>query len=374
MQYKDNKLLYEQFRRKIEASAWTLLLLIFLLESIIGIIWACNGWIIEGDDPLSYSVKYIVLPTLVNLIAVSLYHYTEYHTGISSSSKNALLIMTFTIMCLTIAVVHNAVRIASVSFVLPIFLSAIFADFQVTRKAFFLNSCCYLSCMLLSYALAQPQSRLFLILDMIAGAILMVAAYLITRSILQYEQKVRCRLISYNEEQALLIERLRMDALTMLYNHNAFYRILEDAIEQGKAHDQKPVLAMLDIDNFKTINDTYGHTCGDCVLRKLAAIMKEQEADNIISARYGGEEFCILFTDCSIKEAEQLMNILRQSFENLKIDEINGHQVTFSAGLAVYEEAFDSPTAMINAADKALYEAKRNGKNRVIVSRANMHT
>ena len=68
------------------------------------------------------------------------------------------------------------------------------------------------------------------------------------------------------------------------------------------------------------------------------------------------------------------MNILRQSFENLKIDEINGHQVTFSAGLAVYEEAFDSPTAMINAADKALYEAKRNGKNRVIVSRADMYT
>ena len=195
MQKQESKELYEQFRRKIETSAWIILLLIFLLEAAIGIIWACNGWISEGDDPLTYSVKYIVAPTVINLIAVSLYHYTEYHTGISAASKNSLLIMTFTIMCLTISIVHNAVRIASISFLLPIFLSAIFADIRVTRKAFVLNSMCYLGCMLLSYTLAQPQNQRFLTLDIIAGAILMVAAYLITRSFCNMNREHAARLL-----------------------------------------------------------------------------------------------------------------------------------------------------------------------------------
>lgn len=367
MQKQESKELYEQFRRKIETSAWIILLLIFLLEAAIGIIWACNGWISEGDDPLTYSVKYIVAPTVINLIAVSLYHYTEYHTGISAASKNSLLIMTFTIMCLTISIVHNAVRIASISFLLPIFLSAIFADIRVTRKAFVLNSMCYLGCMLLSYTLAQPQNQRFLTLDIIAGAILMVAAYLITRSILQYEQRTRSTLVAYNKEQALLIEQLRMDALTGLFNHNAFYKLLEEQIETAAKCDRELVLAILDIDDFKSINDTFGHTRGDCVLRELATIMKELENEHTIPARYGGEEFCVLFTNDTLSQAENRMDALRQRFENLRIEEIQQHQVTFSAGIAAYKNKYHTSTAMINAADEALYMAKRSGKNRVVV-------
>lgn len=369
MQNQENTELYEQFRRKIETSAWIILLLIFLLEAGIGIVWACNGWIIEGDDPLTYSVKYIVAPTVINLIAVGMYHYTEYHTSISSTSKNSLLIMTFTILCLTISVVHNAVRIASISFLLPVFLSAIFADVKVTTRAFILNNLCYMGCMFLSYSLAQPQNQRFLILDIIAGAILMVAAYLITRSILQYEQKTRSRLMTYNTEQDLLIERLRIDALSGLYNHNTFYKILEESIKAAKDSDIPLILAILDIDDFKSINDTYGHTRGDCVLRELAAVMKELDNDNTILARYGGEEFCVLFTSYSLTEAEHRMNTLRLRFENLKIKEINSHKVTFSAGITVFREEFDSATAMIDAADEALYTAKRNGKNQVVVNR-----
>lgn len=197
----------------------------------------------------------------------------------------------------------------------------------------------------------------------------MVAAYLITRSILQYEQKTRSRLMTYNTEQDLLIERLRIDALSGLYNHNTFYKILEESIKAAKDSDIPLILAILDIDDFKSINDTYGHTRGDCVLRELAAVMKELDNDNTILARYGGEEFCVLFTSYSLTEAEHRMNTLRLRFENLKIKEINSHKVTFSAGITVFREEFDSATAMIDAADEALYTAKRNGKNQVVVNR-----
>ena len=158
-----------------------------------------------------------------------------------------------------------------------------------------------------------------------------------------------------------------MDALTGLFNHNAFYKLLEEQIETAAECDQELVLAILDIDDFKSINDTFGHTRGDCVLRELATIMKELENEHTIPARYGGEEFCVLFTNDTLSQAENRMDVLRQRFENLRIEEIQQHQVTFSAGIAAYKNKYHTSTVMINAADEALYMAKRSGKNRVVV-------
>ena len=128
--------------------------------------------------------------------------------------------------------------------------------------------------------------------------------------------------------------------MAVSYTHLDVYKrqLLEEQIETAAECDQELVLAILDIDDFKSINDTFGHTRGDCVLRELATIMKELENQHTIPARYGGEEFCVLFTNDTLSQAENRMDVLRQRFENLRIEEIQQHQVTFSAGIAAYKK------------------------------------
>lgn len=364
----DSRMLFQQFRRRIENSAWVLLFLIFLFECCIACIWTLNGWIIE-DAPLTYSLKYIVMPTSMNLIVLTLYHYTEYHTKLSTSSKNASLIMSLTFMCFSISLAHNALRIVPLSFILPLFLSAVFADLHLTKQTFFFNSLFYICCSIVNFFLAQPENRLFLILDIIAGALILIGSYLIAKCILQYEQKTRQRLLEYNEKQDILIEQLRRDPLTNLYNHNSFYKILEETMTRCEEDTCDVQLAMLDIDDFKHINDTYGHTRGDLVLVKLAELMQThvKEHPNVFAARYGGEEFCLLYSEYSLKEAEACVNDMRTAFAAMSFPDLMQQHITFSAGVVSWRPGFDSTTALIDAADEALYEAKRMGKNRVIV-------
>ena len=358
--------MYLQFRRTIEKSAWILFVIVFLMECIIGYIWIHNNWLIDGDTPSLYCLKYIFVPTLINFTAIVCYHYSEYHTKLPTSTKNYFLLLTFTVMCLSLSMTHNAVRAAPLSFVLPVFLSAIFGDFQTTKKCFAIDFFLYLCCSFFIYLLMAEDKR-FLVLDQLAGCIIMIASYLITRSIIRYEQRTKNQLIHYNEKQSQLIEQLKLDALTGLYNHNTFYNLLDAAMIRAHSHNSTLILAILDIDDFKKVNDTYGHSNGDIVLLELAKLLKNCSKDKVLSARYGGEEFCLLFEHHSLTEAMQICEQVREQFATLQMKAIGSNSVTFSAGMVAYTPEYETTTAMFDRADEALYQAKAEGKNKVVV-------
>ena len=123
------------------------------------------------------------------------------------------------------------------------------------------------------------------------------------------------------------------------------------------------------IDNFKHFNDTYGHNCGDLVLKEVAQIIQQLIRPTDIAARYGGEEFCIMLPNTTPKQAKLIAERIRSKVESTVTEYENFKlSVTISLGVACYDQNLDiSAKYLIDRADKALYRSKQEGKNRVSV-------
>ncbi|SDC01653.1 diguanylate cyclase (GGDEF) domain-containing protein [Paenibacillus sp. UNCCL117] len=171
-------------------------------------------------------------------------------------------------------------------------------------------------------------------------------------------------------EQDLLVKNILMDklaktdALTGLYNHMSFHEYLEELIRQGEQNDLSFQLALLDIDHFKKVNDTYGHRAGDAVLKKVACILQEMVSPNDFPARYGGEEFAILFTETDARDALLQLERIRHHISAVRHEELNGNQVTISIGLHAFYKGC-AKEDLFGGADTALYRAKHKGRNRI---------
>ncbi len=158
---------------------------------------------------------------------------------------------------------------------------------------------------------------------------------------------------------------IRQDSLTGLLNRIAFDLQAEAEIDRAGRSEAPLALAMLDIDHFKRVNDSYGHPVGDRVIKSLAQLLRKRLRKYDIVGRYGGEEFSILMPDTTLDAAEEVLNALREQFALLRqtsgADDFN---CSFSAGLAALQGDMDK-SCLVAAADQALYEAKRSGRNQV---------
>ncbi|MEE6142886.1 GGDEF domain-containing protein [Bacillus cereus] len=178
---------------------------------------------------------------------------------------------------------------------------------------------------------------------------------------------VKCTEITELDEIYQEQERLAMiDSLTEIYNRLKFQQILEVEWEKVVRNDEKIAIILFDIDNFKTVNDTYGHDFGDLALIQLAELMKSKVEQQHVFARWGGEEFIILVTNTVEKEAFQVAESLRFFIETKQFTGIS--KLTASFGVALYEQG-TTREELMQRADIALYEAKKNGKNQVCVYR-----
>jgi diguanylate cyclase (GGDEF)-like protein len=162
------------------------------------------------------------------------------------------------------------------------------------------------------------------------------------------------------------------DALTGVANHRSFQELLEDVFKIRRTTGASVSLLLLDLDDFKRVNDTYGHQTGDRVLSAIGQCLLRNCRLNDEPARYGGEEFAMVLPDTDIASATQLAERLRSEIEALRFHGPTGDtlNVTTSIGVASAGKAAPDKTALIAAADSALYEAKSEGKNRVCVAAA----
>jgi diguanylate cyclase (GGDEF)-like protein len=159
------------------------------------------------------------------------------------------------------------------------------------------------------------------------------------------------------------------DELTGLFNHRRFVEALEAEAERARRFDQSVGLVMVDLDNFKAVNDTYGHQQGDQVLRSVAALMRKYSREIDSPARYGGEELAVVLPQTDIDGAYQLAERLRSGIAELDIPMVGragSMRVTASLGVAALPRNAQDPERLIAAADAALYAAKRGGKNKTI--------
>ncbi|MBI3754142.1 MAG: GGDEF domain-containing protein, partial [Deltaproteobacteria bacterium] len=158
------------------------------------------------------------------------------------------------------------------------------------------------------------------------------------------------------------------DRLTELYNHNFFYTRLEEEFNRAVRYETSISLIMMDIDDFKKINDTYGHRTGDQVLKEIADMIKKLVRKTDIVARYGGEEFAIILPHTNLEGAEEEAERIREVISNHAYANLTKENLTISLGVASYPSGSTiiSSGDLVNLADTALYEAKRGGKNKVV--------
>jgi diguanylate cyclase (GGDEF)-like protein len=166
------------------------------------------------------------------------------------------------------------------------------------------------------------------------------------------------------------------DELTGLFNHRRFQEVMTAEVERARRYGQEMGLIMLDIDNFKQVNDTYGHLQGDLVLQEVARVLRQSSREIDEPARYGGEEMAVALPQTDLEGAYQFAERVRHAVEALEMPLLSGDgtlKVTASFGVASLATADHTDKAsLVAAADRALYEAKRTGKNRTVRANGNL--
>lgn len=196
----------------------------------------------------------------------------------------------------------------------------------------------------------------------ILGAILFILGIVVyhNRKLSQINKKLY-------QSQEELREQTYRDPLTNLYNRRYFYNMAADAVHTRKRENKDIGVILIDIDNFKIINDSYGHPVGDEVIKNLASTLVKNTRDSDIVARIGGEEFAILLPYISLEETIFVAEKIRKIVENdvFKIDNTTVLKYTISSGVDSVLEGDEKIEASLKRADKALYKAKKRGRNQV---------
>jgi diguanylate cyclase (GGDEF)-like protein len=187
------------------------------------------------------------------------------------------------------------------------------------------------------------------------------------REVLRYLIGQAAASIENVELHELVAEQAVTDELTGLPNNRRFRRWITTEVARAERFGSDLSLLMLDIDDFKKVNDTHGHLQGDEVLRQVGRVLREESRGIDEPARYGGEEFAIGLPETDIDGAVEFAERVRERIATTEVPMVDGEgsmKVTTSVGAATVAEAGRDPRALVDAADQALYRAKRSGKNR----------
>jgi len=164
-------------------------------------------------------------------------------------------------------------------------------------------------------------------------------------------------------------ERSHRDALTKLYNRRRLEEDLEAEIKRARRYQAALTFVMMDVDHFKRFNDSYGHAKGDEILEELGHVIQGTVRDTDTAYRFGGEEFSILLRETSLAGGTQFAERLCRRIEAHFQLSHPASPVTSSLGVACFSADMQTRSALIEAADAALYEAKRLGRNRVVAAK-----
>jgi len=168
----------------------------------------------------------------------------------------------------------------------------------------------------------------------------------------------------YHDE---MIDSVKTDGLTGLLNRRFLDKQLALELARAEREDLPLSLVLCDLDDFKRINDNFGHPVGDLVLKLTSAVIRGAIRDTDHAGRYGGEELCVLLPDTELATAQDIAERIRSTVEQLDINQEQGNlNVTVSMGVSAHSAECPTLEAMIQRADENLYQAKANGKNQVV--------
>lgn len=348
---------YNHFYKRLIKTDMFIAIVCFTIE-ILFLPYFC----IYGPDTISYKeyiIKYLAIPSIINSLILVIGNLIINKTKIKEENKRLIPIIILIFILGIIIYIHCTFSTLYLTFIVPILLSTIYGESKSERYILTLSllvmTIVFISCGIFKKD-DVPQNYAYNIT--ITYAVILLS-HLLARIMIKYEKQkeiILAKNVSYNK---LLELEATTDGLTKLNNHTALFNYLNKIDKNNKT-----VVTMIDIDLFKSINDKYGHETGNIVLQKLGEILKKYESENIFPARYGGEEFSIIFTNYELDTAAKLVDTIRKELCETQFNEIKDNPITFSAGVAQYNNE-PSIGAFLEKADTALYEAKASGRNNV---------
>ena len=202
-----------------------------------------------------------------------------------------------------------------------------------------------------------------IVVDVVIGMSLLILCCICNEILMEYVMENNGVILSHVSDNTRLEMRLQREPMTGLYNHTAFYEYLDTFVRnRGEA---PLTLAVVDIDDFKKVNDTYGHNNGDEVILNLARVLQKWCGEKNYVCRYGGEEFSVIFPNVKVKEAASMMNRALEEFRETEYEWLDG-RITFSCGIFQMSSYTMTAEEFFRVADKMLYNAKHNGKNQCV--------
>lgn len=321
-------------------------------------------YVVSGTCELSLTCPYLwhslVIPSAVNFIAHIVARCICKSKKYTDNRKNSVLIYATMVTTTVVSVVHRDFIIAACAFIFPMMLSsAKFNDRNLLKHSLFISLASITLTTLVLYA--ENKIGVANAVNITALYAFAIISYLSGTININYSNRSNEIIKTQAMQNTMLEQFLQQDTMTGLYNHKMFYSQLEEYIEKYNREKINFCLAVIDVDDFKTINDTYGHDNGDKVLTALANIMNEFCAHEDLAFRYGGEEFAIIFVNKNLSQANSAMKSILSSFQQQKYS-FTKKSITFSCGLVQFNDSFNKDS-FFSTADAAMYKAKKSGKN-----------
>lgn len=304
---------------------------------------------------LRYFYLFLFIPSGLELIILVIFQLIFQEL---TSCRNRRFVSFYTILLITsfagiTVCVHTSVKFMPALLLLPMILTPLYQDKLMTMFQAVLLIGLYIADNLyfIPNSPYMPSSTTF-------GNFSIETSIFIASTFATYILLDRVNSIIFLNE-----ERSHRDSLTHLYNHEYFYEQLEEFQKRFKNKNASFSVIIADIDNFKSVNDTFGHAFGDEVIQCVGNIFQTNCPKKGICARYGGEEFAMIVPN---NNPDVIAEKIRSDFAAFPFTTPEGSKYfTLSLGTAVYQKNYASTTSFFELADQALYEAKRNGKNRV---------
>jgi diguanylate cyclase (GGDEF)-like protein len=257
-------------------------------------------------------------------------------------------------------IVNSSDILPMVYVIIPVQVGALFLSARAMIAIGLIQSGGFLAMLLTNPARGGYNWGSLLCFVLFATALGAITGYIIRR---QYDKAVQMK-VALEESERQLEDISRRDALTGLYNR----RHMEEALAELVGREPRFGVAMLDVDDYKAVNDKYGHACGDEIIRKIADVIASTLAPGDVAFRYGGDEFLITLAGADAEAAVARGEAVRQAVEGARFVCPGAGRVgiTVSMGVSFFPDCGVDRAAVLRAADRALYAAKHCGKNRVM--------
>lgn len=313
----------------------------------------------------SYTLFYIVLPFVMHLLCWGIV-YSILKISENSERKNLIVLAGMSGHCAISVITFGQFPVIYLLGALPIVVSGGFGSKKLSLKTF--GICIvFMSVGMLVPWMAPKTYDSTLWMNLLFAFFLLSIAYGVSLYLVSLTRQHQKTMSWSKNRQEELKHRLMTDQLTKLFNHTAFCQFMDQEFQKFITQNRTCTLAVIDIDNFKHVNDTYGHENGNVVLKNLAKILQTVAGTSGYVCRYGGEEFTILFPGLNGEEACAIMEKGRLRFAASRYPFLGEGQVTFSCGLQETYKGIHSAKDMIKKADKAMYDAKNGGKNQCVI-------